>query len=161
MWGSPWARRIRTLPGVDPTRYRHIGLRGARNDRETFDRFTELGVPREQIGTYREIKEARKTGFDRWAEEVARRAVGDAAKVWVAVDPDVLTLGASPDFGDEPLGPTTEEVVELVYQIGRAAGRARFGGLAFMAMPNAAQTLHFICVYIWLYALAGLIADEG
>ncbi|MBI4640392.1 MAG: arginase family protein [Candidatus Tectomicrobia bacterium] len=160
-WGSTWARRILTLPGVDPARYYHVGLRGPRNDRDTFERWLELGVKRENIGTYRDIKAARRHGFDEWAETFANRAVDGATKVWFALDPDVLNLGSSPDFGDEPLGPTTEEVVEIAYQVGRAAGRKKFSGISFMATPNTAQTLHFILIYVVLYALAGVLSTEA
>jgi agmatinase len=161
-WGSTWARRILGLPGVDPARYYHVGLRGPRNDDDTFVRFTECGVKREHIYTYREIKLARRGNFDEWADAVARTVVDDGtAKVWIAVDPDVLNLGSNPDFGDEPLGPTVEEVVELVYRVGRAAGRKKFGGLAFMALPNDAQTLHAICIYVLLYTLAGVISSHA
>lgn len=156
-WGSTWARRILTLPGVDPARYFHVGLRGPRNDRDVFTRFTERGVRREHIYTYRDIKQARKTGFDAWAAALAREVVDGAATVWVAFDPDVLNLGSNPDFGDEPLGPTADEVIELVHQVGLAAGRERFGGMSFMALPYDAQTLHFICLYLLLYALAGVV----
>ena len=159
-WGSAWARRILRLPGVDPGRYHHFGLRGPRNDPDTFQRFVERGVKREHIYTYREIKQARRAGFDGWAESLARQIVDGSAKVWIAVDPDVLNLGSNPDFGDEPLGPTVEEVVELAYQVGRAAGRERFGGIGFMALPHDAQTLHSICVYILLYTLAGVISSQ-
>lgn len=159
-WGSTWARQILSLPNVDPARYFHFGLRGPRNDRDTFTRFVERGVLRDHIMTYRELKQARRQGFDAWAEELAARVVDGAGKVWIAVDPDVLNLGANPDWGDEPLGPTTDEVVELVFQVGRAAGRRRFGGLSFMALPFNAQTLHFVCIYILLYALAGVISSD-
>lgn len=159
-WASSWARRILTLPGVDPTRYFHVGLRGPRNDRGTFERWLERGVKRENITTYRELKAARKRGFDEWAAELAVRVTEGARKVWLALDPDVLNLGASPDFGDEPLGPTTEEVVEIAYQVGRAAGREKFGGISFMATPNTAQTLHFTLIYVALYALAGVVSKE-
>ncbi len=157
-WGSTWARRILGLAGVDPAEYYHVGLRGPRNDRETLIRFVECGVKREHIYTYRELKQARRAGFDEWAKALADEIVRRAGKVWIAVDPDVLNLGSNPDFGDEPLGPTTEEVVELCYQVGRAAGREKFGGIGFMALPYDAQTLHAICTYILLYTLAGVIS---
>lgn len=160
-WGSTWARRILTLPGIDPARYHHVGLRGPRNDPDAFTRFTELGVPRRQIGTYREIKAARKRGFEEYAAELAASVVDGAAKVWIALDPDVLDLSSNPDFADEPLGPTTEEVLELVYQVGRAAGRERLGGVSISALPYNAQTLHAICIYFLLYALAGALSASG
>ena len=160
-WGGTWARRILGLSGVDPARYYHVGLRGPRNDRESFLRFTERGVRREHIYTYRDIKAARRAGFDEWAAQLARRVADGAAKVWIAVDPDVLNLGANPDFGDEPLGPTAEELIELVYRVGLAAGRRRFGGLGFMAVPNDAQTLHAILTYMLLYTLAGVVTSEA
>jgi agmatinase len=157
-WASTWARRILDLPGVDPGRYYHIGLRGPRNDRDTFVRFTEKGVKRENIGTYRDLKRAREAGYDRWAREYAETVVDGAATAWIAIDPDVLNLGANPDWGDEPLGPTSDEVIELVYQTVRAAGRERFGGLSYMATPYDAPSLQYILLYILLYALAGLAA---
>ena len=159
-WGSTWARRILTLPGVDPARYRHFGLRGPRNDREVFTRFAERGVGRDQIITYRELKRARKRDFDAFARELAGQLADGAAKIWIALDPDVLDLGSNPDFADEPLGPTTDEVLELVVQVGRAAGRERFGGLSISALPYHAQTLHAICLYFLLYALAGVVSAE-
>ncbi len=158
-WGSAWARRILTLPGVDPAQYHHVGLRGPRNDRETFVRFTERGVLRQHIYTYREIKQARRAGWDAWAEALAVEIARRAGKVWIAVDPDVLDLGSNPDFGDEPLGPTAGEVIELCYQVGRAVGRRKFGGIGFMALPHDAQALHSICFYILLYTLAGVISQ--
>jgi hypothetical protein len=153
-WGSAWARRILGLPGVDATQYYHVGLRGTRNDRDVFARFTERGVLREHIYTYREIKHARRAGFDDWANELALEVASRAAKVWIA------NLGACPDFGDEPLGPTTEELLELAYAVGKAAGQSKFGGLAIMALPYDAQTMHSICVYFLLYTLAGVLARD-
>jgi agmatinase len=157
-WGSTWARQILTLPGVDPARYYHVGLRGPRNDRETFQRFEERGAKRENIFTYREIKQARKDGFDDWAAATARRIVDGAAKVWMTIDPDVFNLGSNPDFGDEPFGPSAEEVIELAYQVARVAGREKFGGFSISATPYDAQTLHYILQYMLLYTLAGVIA---
>jgi arginase family enzyme len=148
------------LPGVDPARYVHFGLRGPRNDRETFERFMERGVKRENILTYRELKAARKSGFDEWAAELAAKMMEGTAKIWIAIDPDVFDLGSNPDFADEPLGPHVEEVVELCYQVGKAAGRARFGGLSISALPYNAQTLHSICLYVLLYTLAGVVSAE-
>ena len=126
-WAATWALRILSLPGVDPARYYHFGLRGPRNDPGTVNRFVELGVEREQISIYREIRHARQAGYDEWVEKLAQRIVSGAAKVWIALDPDVLNLGSTPDFGAEPLGPTLDEVIELVYRVGRAAGRGKFG----------------------------------
>ncbi|HYM70605.1 MAG TPA: arginase family protein [bacterium] len=155
-WGSTWARQILALPGVDPAKYYHFGLRGPRNDRDALARFVERGVRREHIFTYREIKQARRAGFEDWATALAREITDGAARVWIAFDPDVLDLSSNPDFGDEPLGPTTDEVLELACQVGRAAGRRKFGGLGMMALPHDAQALHSICIYLLLYALAGV-----
>jgi agmatinase len=160
-WGGSWARQILTLPNVDPERYYHFGLRGPRNDRDTFERFIERGVKRENIFTYREIKQSRKSGFDEWAESTARQIVDGAAKVWMTVDPDVFDLSSNPDFGDEPFGPSAEEVIELAYQVGRAAGREKFGGFSISATPNDAQTLHYILMYMLLYTLAGVLSAGG
>jgi arginase family enzyme len=159
-WGSTWARRILTLTGVDPAKYYHIGLRGPRNDRDTFSRFEERGVERENIITYREIRQARRDGFDEWATELASRIVDGADKVWMTIDPDVFNLGSNPDFGDEPLGPSADEVIELAYQIGKSAGRKKFAGFSISATPYDAQTLHYILMYMLLYTLAG-VASHG
>jgi hypothetical protein len=66
-------------------------------------------------------------------------------------------LSAGPDWGDEPLGPRAEEVCWLCYEVGRSAGWQKSGGISFMAVPNAAMSTHWICVYNMLYALAGTI----
>jgi arginase family enzyme len=144
---------------VDPARYHHVGLRGPINDRETFQRFTERGVLREHIYTYREIKAARHRGFDQWASDLANQLVTGADKVWIGVDPDVLTMGSNPDFGVDPLGPTPDELIELAYHVGRVAGRRKFGGLSFMALPYRAHAVHLICLYILIYALAGVVSS--
>lgn len=162
-WGGTWARRILDLPGVDPAQYRLIGLRGPRNDRDTFERSLEKGVKREHIYTFRDIVAARRSGFEEWAAALAHeiaagpQGTGGPAKVWIGLDPDVFDMSASPDFGDEPLGPRVDEVCWLAYEIGRAVGRDRLGGISFMAVPNSAMSLHFICIYVLLYALAGTI----
>src|SRR5437667_9722499 len=46
-WGGTWARQILSLPGVDPSKYYHFGLRGPGNDRDTITRFVERGARRE------------------------------------------------------------------------------------------------------------------
>jgi guanidinopropionase len=159
-WGGTWARRVLDLDGVDPEQFYFFGLRGPRNDRETFLRFKERGVKRENIYTYREIKKVRRAGFDEWAEQIARQIAGGASKVWVHFDPDVLDVSSNTDFGDEPLGMYPEETIELLYQIGRATGREKFGGLSFVGVPFAAQSLHYILVYCIVYALAGVVQSE-
>jgi arginase family enzyme len=156
-WGGTWARRILDLPGVDPSRFFHFGLRGPRNDREVFDRFTEKGVQRSHVYTFGDIWRARRGGFDPWAQSVAQQIAEGAAKVWIAIDVDVIDMSAGPDWGDEPLGPRAEEVCWLCYEVGRAAGWQKFGGISFMAVPNAAMSTHWMCVYIMLYTLAGTI----
>src|ERR687886_822355 len=97
-WAATWDLRILGLRSVDPARYYHFGLRGPRNDRGTLSRFIERSVKREHIYTYREIRRARQAGYDEWAEGLARRIVDGAAKVWIALDPDILNLGFTPDF---------------------------------------------------------------
>jgi arginase family enzyme len=156
-WGGTWARRILDLPNIDPARYTHIGLRGPRNDREVFQRFIDKGARRENIHTFWEIARARRSGYEEWVQRVLRESIEDAAKVWLAVDPDVLDLGQA-DFGDEPLGLYAHEVCWGAYEVGRLAGRERFGGIAFMAMPFDAMKLHWIMMYVFLYAMAGVIA---
>jgi len=66
-------------------------------------------------------------------------------------------MGVSPDYGDEPLGISVEELLEILYQAGLQAGRERFGGLSIMALPPNAHTYHWIMMYAQLYALAGMV----
>src|SRR5919199_3093725 len=160
-WAATWALRTLRLSGVDPARYYHFGLRGPRNDSGTVGRFVELGVEREHIYTYREIRRARRAGYDEWAEGLGQRILNGVTKVWIALDPDVLNLGSTPDFGAEPLGPTLDEVIELVYRVGRAAGRGKFGCVSLMATSHEARTLHQTLMYVLLYVLAGVFSSEG
>ena len=160
-WAATWALRILELPGVDPARYHHFGLRGPRNDRGAISRFVERGVERDHIYTHRHIKEARRSSFDGWAEELAQRIADGGARVWIAVDPDVLDVGSVPDFASEPLGPTLEEVIELLYRVGGAAGKDRLAGISIMATPHDARALHQVLLYALLYALAGMVSGEG
>lgn len=158
-WGGTWVRRILDLPNVDPARYVHIGLRGPRNDRGVFQRFLDKGAQRANIHTFWEIEAARRGDFQAWVHTTIAGPIAGAAKVWVAVDPDVLDMSVSQDFGDEPLGLHAHEVCWGAYAVGRAAGRERFGGLAFMAMPFDAMKLHWVMLYVFLYAMAGVVAS--
>jgi guanidinopropionase len=159
-WGGTWARRIHDLPGVDSSRYLHFGLRGPRNDAGTIPRFVEKGVNRENIFTYDHIARARRSGFEQWAGDVVSPVLEDAAGAWIVVDPDVLDMSVSPEFGDEPLGIYSEELCWAAYQIGKAAGRGRFKGIALTAIPFSAMTAHWIMMYALLYALAGVVHSE-
>src|SRR5215212_5726811 len=96
-----------------------------------------------------------------WEDDLAQRILDSAAKVWIALDPDVLNLDSTPDFGAEPLGPTIDEVIELVYRVGRAAGQGKFGGVSLMAIPHQAQSLHQTMIYVLLYALAGVLSSKA
>ena len=87
-------------------------------------------------GSHLHLLGARRAGYDEWAERLARRVSNGAAKVWVALDPDALNLGSVPDFGTEPLGPTLDEVVELLYLLRRSVGRDGFGDISIMAAPQ-------------------------
>ena len=143
---------------MDPTKYYHVGLRGPINDRETFVRFTERGVKRDHIYTARDLKQARRSGFEEWADALAEKVAAGASKVWVGVDPDVLDIGSNPDFATDPFGLSADEIIDLVHKVGIATGRAKFGGIAFMALPHNARAVHLICLYILLYGLAGILA---
>jgi agmatinase len=159
-WGSTWARRAMSLPGVDPARFYFVGLRGPRNDRETFLRFEEVGIKREHLYTYTEIKKARRSGYDEWAEALAKKIADGAGKVWIHMDVDVLDLSSNPGWADEPLGMSADECIELLYQVGKATGKQHLGGLSFIAVPYEAQTLHYICAYMVVYLMAG-VAQAG
>jgi agmatinase len=160
-WGGTWARRIHDLPRVDPTRYLHFGLRGPRNDAGTFDRFVEKGVDRDHIFTYEHIVGARRSGFEQWAEQVVAPVLDGADGAWIVIDPDVLDMSVSPEFGDEPLGMYPEELCWAAYRIGKAAGRGRLKGISLTAIPFAAMTVHWVMMYVLLYALAGVVQSDA
>lgn len=160
-WGGTWALRIHDLPNVDPRRYLHFGLRGPRNDGGTIQRFIDKGVKREHLLTYTDIVRARRQGFEPWAADVIAPALDGAAKAWIVIDPDVLDMSVCPEFGDEPLGMYPEELCWAAYQIGKATGRRRLGGIALTAIPFAAMTMHWIMMYALLYALAGVVHSES
>jgi agmatinase len=159
-WGATWARRIHDLPRVDPARYVHFGLRGPRNDAGTFDRFVKKGVRRDRIFTYEHIVAARRGGFERWAERAVAPVLDGADSVWIVIDPDVLDMSVSPEFGDEPLGMYPEEVCWAAYQIGKCAGRRRLKGISLTAIPFTAMTLHWVMMYALMYALAGVLQND-
>jgi len=159
-WGATWARRIHDLPGVDSARYVHFGLRGPRNDAGTFDRFVEKGVDREQIFTYEHIVAARRGGFEQWAEHAVAPVLDGADGAWIVIDADVLDMSVSPEFGDEPLGMYPEELCWAAYQVGKAAGRERLRGISLTAIPFAAMTVHWVMMYVLLYALAGVVRSD-
>lgn len=156
-WGGTWARRIQDLPGVDPGRYLHLGLRGPRNNAGTIARFLEKGVRREHLFTYDDIVKARRAGFEGWVARTIVPVLAGATRAWIVIDPDVLDMSVCPEFGDEPLGLYPEELCWAAYQIGKATGRQRFGGVAFTALPFAAMTMHWIMQYVLIYALAGVV----
>lgn len=156
-WGSSWTlRSLEEISNVDAARWIHVGLRGPRNDPHVIDRFLDTGVQRENILTYADIKKARRGFIDDFADDIARRTDG-ADRVWLAIDPDVLDMSVSPQFGDEPLGITADEMIQIAYAVGNRAGRERFAGVAFMATPYEAHTLQWIEIYTALYAFAGVI----
>jgi arginase family enzyme len=159
-WGGTWALRTLDLPNVDPARYVHVGLRGPRNDAGTITRFIDKGVKREQIFTYEDVVRARRIGFEAWAADTLAPVADGAAKAWIVIDPDSLDLSVCPEFGDEPLGLYPEELCWSAYQIGKAAGRQRFAGVALTAIPFSAMTMHWIMMYVVLYALAGVLTSE-
>jgi arginase family enzyme len=160
-WASTWVHQMLELPEVDPGCYRHVGLRGPVNDPEIFTRFNDQGVKREHIVSYQELKAARRRGFDDWLDEWTAAAVHGAGAVWVAIDIDVLDMGSNPDYADEPFGPSADEMIDMVAAIARVAGRDRFAGLSFMAVPPQAARLHVIASYTILHALASVAGDTG
>src|SRR5262249_51339968 len=140
--------------------YLHVGLRGPRNDASVFRRFVDKGVTREHIYTYEEILKARRSGFEAWAASIVAPVLDGAAKAWIVIDPDSLDMSVCPEFGDEPRGLCVEELCWACYQIGKLAGRQRFGGVALTAIPFAAMTMHWTMLYAVLYALAGVVQSE-
>lgn len=156
-WPPTWALRIFDLPNVPPAHFTHVGLRGPRNDPGVMQRFLDVGVPRDNLYTYADLKRGRRSDLEAFCCQAAARALDGAARLWVAVDQNVLNMGVSLDHGDDPLGLTVEELCEIVYQAGLQGGRQRFAGLSIMAVPPGATTLHWIMAYTLLHGLAGVV----
>lgn len=159
-WGECWANMIFDIPGVAPELFQHVVLRGPRNDKGAIPRFLDRGCRRENIYTYRDLVNARRggvAGIEAWAAQIAERTRG-AAKVWIAIDPDVLDADVAPH--GEPLGLHLEEMMEILRQVGQACGRQRLGGFSLMAMPPDAISIHWICVYMIMYTFAGMLMAE-
>ena len=54
-----------------------------------------------------------------------------------------------------------EELCWAAYQVGRVAGRGRLKGITFTAIAFSAMTLHWIMMYVLMYALAGVVQSDS
>ena len=57
-------------------------------------------------------------------------------------------------------GAESAEKQDREYRVGKHAGRKRFGGISFGAVPYMATSLHYVCYYFILYTLAGVASGS-
>ena len=144
------ARMWEHFPNVDPAHHVEIGQRGPRNTRE-------------QIKTYRQ-KHAhlytswavRQMGVDALCLEALPHVFQETERTWFHLDLDVLDIGAVPDWGDEPLGLTTWDVIKIVFQTGKAG----IDGISFVYVAPNSAGIGAVVSYAVVYLLAGLIVGE-
>ena len=135
------------LPAEHPAHPVVFGMRGPRNDRQVFDTYREKGV---SVYTARRMREM---GVAAACAEAIPRATDGMARTWISLDMDVLDIGALHDWGDEPLGLSGHDVVEVVHEAARAG--ADVLAMQFVAPDSPAAAR--LAVYIAVYMMAGLV----
>jgi agmatinase len=91
-------------------------------------------------------------GVDALCHEALPFVFDGTERTWFHLDMDVLDISAVPDWGDEPLGLSTWDVIKLVHE----AGKAGLDGLSFAYVaPTAA--IGAVVSYIVVYLLAGWV----
>jgi agmatinase len=148
---ATWERRMwDDFKNVDPTRHVEIGIRGPRNTRAQLQTYRDLGA-----ACYTAPK-AREMGIEAVCREAVPKAFAGTARTWLHLDMDVLDIGAIPNWGDEPLGLSTWEVIKIVHE----AGKAGLDGLSFVYVaPNSAGAAAVVC-YTIVYFLAGRVLGK-
>ncbi len=141
------ARMWDHFPNVDPTHHVEIGLRGPRNTRKQIQTYLEKG------GHVYTSWAVRQMGVDALCLEAMPHVFRGTERTWFHLDMDVLDISAVPDWGDEPLGLSTWEVVKIVYE----AGKAGINGLSFLYVAPNSPAIGTVISYSVIYLLAGLI----
>lgn len=149
--GSTWeARMWDHFPNIDPTRHSEIGMRGPRNRREMVEKYKRVGA---RLFTAAEVS---RRGIEVVCTEALDKSFDGTERTWFHFDMDVLDLGATPEWGDEPLGLSARECVHVVEQ----AGRRGLDGLSFVFVaPKAGPAA--IVIYSCVYYMAGLVLGKS
>jgi agmatinase len=146
-----WQRRLwEHCQNVDPSCHVEIGMRGPRNVREMVETYKRNGARLYPAAT------VRKWGIDTLCASAFPHAFNGVERTWFSLCLDVLDIGAIPDWGDEPLGLSSHDVVEGAYQ-------AATMGLDVLAIhfvaPDSPCAQRLAC-YICVYTMAGWIAHD-
>jgi agmatinase len=141
------ARMWDDFANIDPTRHVEIGMRGPRNLRQMVETYRAKGAHWYPAAT------VRRMGIDALCAEALPKAFAGAARTWMHLDMDVLDIGAAPDWGDEPMGLSVSEVVQVVHE----AARRGLDGLSFVYVAPRSDAITAIVCYIIVYYLAGLV----
>jgi agmatinase len=147
---ATWELRMwEHFPNVDPTHHVEIGQRGPRSTRQQIYTYREKGAHLYTSWAVRQM------GVDALCREALPFVFRGTERTWFHLDMDVLDISAVPDWGDEPLGISTWDVIKLVYE----AGKAGLDGLSFAYVaPTAA--IGAVVSYMVVYLLAGWVLGD-
>jgi agmatinase len=141
------ARMWDHCPNIDPTRHVEIGMRGPRNTREQAEGYRKRGARLYPAAVVEQM------GIDALCLEALPHPFAGTERTWLHLDMDVLDIGAIPDWGDEPLGLSTRDVVKIVHE----AGKRGLDGLSFVYVaPRSSGAAAVVC-YVVVYLMAGWI----
>lgn len=144
--GACWVSRISELKNIDMKNFVQVGIRGPRIFKGQIEWHRRRG------SHFYTIKEIRERGIDEIAKEAKDHLHNGTEGTYVAVDFDVLDLGAGPGL-DEPAGISTWELFKIVYQI----GRGRLVGFSTEWIPSPVTPLYWVATWTILYSLAGMV----
>ena len=118
------------------------------------------GTPGRKVETYRRngahlypAALVKQMGVDALCLEGVPRAFQGTERTWLHLDMDVLDIGAVPDWGDEPLGLSSWEVVKIVHE----AGKRGLDGLSFVYVAPRSGGIAAIVSYVVVYLMAGWV----
>lgn len=147
-------RRIAELPGIDPARMVHFGIRGPRNARSQMNYARERGIP---IITMADV---RRHGLREMLARALQVASDGTDGYYVTVCSDIMDHAFNPggaiDFG----GLSSEEMLDILYTL----GQGRMLGLDLVEVyprTDVHETSVHLLVWLAIYALAGLAVRLG
>ena len=145
--GTWQARMWERYPNIDGTRHVEIGMRGPRNLRKMVEMYREKGAHWYPAARVREM------GIAAVCREALPFAFDGTARAWFSLDMDVLDIGALPDWGDEPIGLSSLEVMTTVHE----AGKSGVDALSFQFVAPRSAAAASVVGYTTVYLLAGWV----
>ena len=147
-------RRIAELPGIDPARMVHFGIRGPRNSRSQMNYARERGIP---VITGVDV---RRHGLREMLERALQIASDGTDGYYVTVCSDILDHAFNPggaiDFG----GLSSGEMFDTLYTL----GQGKMLGLDLVEVyprSDLHETSVHMLVWLAIYALADCPSDWG